>query len=663
MRSADVKAIAYCMNKSKLEGNGAIVFLGAGASKSANIPLAGEICQYIITEYPENPNLKKLSSNQKKNYLKIMDCLSPAERKEIFRKCIDNAHMSMTYLYLAQLLKEKYVEYILTVNFDDLMIKGAAYLGEFPPIYDLPVLRELNTTVPDKGSIIYLHGRYNCVWQLNTKEEMSLVNGACPALFRSIMDRPWIFIGYSGNDLVFSHIKKLGRFDKNLYWITPDKKYLSNKVTSFLEKLNSNCFLCDKMTSDDFMVKLHQELKIQRHPLPIQRPFSYLSNFINSIELPEEGSIESSVIEMLSNTQLKVAEIAISIECRPLFEQIEKFTQMDIPPSVSDIEKLTQDAILLPYERLYQDFAEIYMQLGIYFLQNKHYPQSLKFLTDAVRFNPFDPKVHIYVGKILAEYGKLTKDINLYKESIDAYQNAVELDPNLWQAYAYWANTLRELALKTRDKVLFWQSLELFGKSAVINPDNGWIYHEWGNCWLGLARLHQEEKFYRESFMKFAKSIEIDPSQPATYLNWGNALQGLATLSNDKNLFVEAVNKYRLAIKADPEFIIGYQNLAFLLLHLSVTEENEEFGKEGSELLLKSINMGGSYYRFACHFAENNDKKNALYYLNLSVDKKELMLEAVMTDERWVPYQQDPEFIDIMKKIKLHPIYPSNEID
>lgn len=213
MQEKTIDELAYLIKNSKEKP---IVFLGAGASKSGRIPLASDIVKDILKNFKDNPTVKKDTNN---TYTSLMNCLLPDERNTLLKLYIDKAKINVTHIYLAQLINKGFIDYVLTVNFDNLMLRALALYNIYPPTYDMAILKDLTTSTFHKKSVVYLHGQHHGLWLLNTDEEMKKVKEVIPPILNSIKDRPWIFIGYSGNDPIFQHVKSLGRFDKGLFWV------------------------------------------------------------------------------------------------------------------------------------------------------------------------------------------------------------------------------------------------------------------------------------------------------------------------------------------------------------------------------------------------------------------------------------------------------------
>ncbi len=146
METTSIKQLAYFMKQAKKENlPSPIFFLGAGASKSGEIPLANEIIADILDRYANNPSIKSLGTEEK-TYPKLMECLGPTGQNKLLKEYIKSSKINVTHIYLAQLMQHGYADYVLTVNFDNLMLRALALLNEFPATYDMAILKDITTT-------------------------------------------------------------------------------------------------------------------------------------------------------------------------------------------------------------------------------------------------------------------------------------------------------------------------------------------------------------------------------------------------------------------------------------------------------------------------------------------------------------------------------------
>jgi hypothetical protein len=88
-----------------------------------------------------------------------MAALSPDERHEIIARYVDCAKVNWAHICIAQLVKEGYVDRILTTNFDPLVIRAAALLGPLPAVYDLASSR-FDAERIHSPALVYLHGQH-----------------------------------------------------------------------------------------------------------------------------------------------------------------------------------------------------------------------------------------------------------------------------------------------------------------------------------------------------------------------------------------------------------------------------------------------------------------------------------------------------------------------
>lgn len=284
MTEGQVDYIAHLLKEAKdKQYNKPIVFIGAGMSVTGGIPSAGEIAKEILAKYKDNPKIKKLSKEDK-TYTNLMACLTTAERNALLNHYIDEAKVNVGYIYLAHLIKEGYIDYVLTVNFDNLILRAMAMYNMFPPTYDLSILKDLTTDRIEKQSVTYLHGTHRGLWMLNTDTELKKISKICSPFLNKIADRrTWIVLGYSGEDKVLDHIADLGSFTNDLYWVTyKDNDPIDRVKERLLEQDNSHSYIVKGYDADSFMLKLHSEVGLKT-PDILDTPFTTLKNTINSI--------------------------------------------------------------------------------------------------------------------------------------------------------------------------------------------------------------------------------------------------------------------------------------------------------------------------------------------------------------------------------------------
>lgn len=499
MKYEHIEDLAYYMKQAKENGqNKPIVFLGAGASKTGNIPLANEIVEKIKKEY-DTPKIKRLDETEI-TYAKLMECLAPFERNSLLKSYIDNGKINVTHLYLAHLMKEDYIDYVLTVNFDNLMLRALSLYNIFPPTYDMAVLKDLTTTTFEKGSVVYLHGQHHGLWLLNTQEEMAKVNTVIPPILNKLADkRPWIFIGYSGEDPIFNHIINLGRFDNGLYWIQYKDICPSDKVCNgLLKKENTNAFVIKDYDSDSFMVGLSNKLGLSQ-PDIINKPFSALKEQLENIRDIDDEKQYKDVKERLEISKKHVNKA---------IEQFEKGSISNVEDRQTDIsfDLLKKELITLQLETKYDsefsDKIEMYSKNSI--VQNSS--ELKEILTQAI----------LNFGSDLEEKGQKL-------ESLGQINRAINFNPNYSKSYNY-------RGVYYTDSNNLDQALKDFQLAYKM----GYNSYNLSCCYALLNDKSNALKYLEETLEKKQESIEhIEKDK-----DWDN-------LRNDAE-FISLLDKYRI---------------------------------------------------------------------------------------------------------------------
>ena len=614
MKTITIKELAYLLKQAKKKGEPQpIFFLGAGASKSGNIPLAQEIVNDILKVHADSPFIKKLQESER-TYAKLMECLQPFERSELLKGYIDNAKINVTHIYLAQLLNVGFVDYVLSVNFDNLMLRALSLYNEFPATYDMAILKDLTTTTFRERSVVYLHGQYHGLWLLNTADEMGKVNSTLPRIFDSIKNkRPWILIGYSGSDPVFEHIKKLGRFDNGLYWVGYKENEPSANVKEFLDSVNINAHFIKGYDSDAFMLKLNESLGLGQ-PQILDKPFSCLKDMINNINDINEEEHFKGVKERLEIAKKDVENSITQFEMKEPI-QIEQ-NEFDVDKLKKDIINLliSEDYNLVQIERIEEKAFELKddgvnsLLSGLYsdwgtdlgeLAQTKEgkdaedlYHQAFEKFQKAVEIKP-DKHEALYnwgidLGNLAqTKEGKDAED--LYHQAFEKFQKAVEIKPDKHEAFNNWGNFLGKLAQTKEGKDaedLYHQAFEKFQKAVEIKPDFHDAFNNWGTDLGNLAQTKEgkdAEDLYHQAFEKFQKAVEIKPDEHDALYNWGTYLGELAQTKEGKDaedLYHQAFEKFQKAVEIKPDEHDALYNWGNFLGELAQTKE----GKDAEDL-------------------------------------------------------------------------------
>jgi tetratricopeptide (TPR) repeat protein len=523
------------------------------------------------------------------------------------------------------------------------MLRALSLFNEYPSTYDMAILKDLTTTTIKEKSIVYLHGQHHGLWLLNTEEEMQKVNTTVPRIFDSIKNkRPWIFIGYGGNDPVFKHIKNLGRFDNGLFWVTYNNHDPNEFVKEFLEKPNTNAMQIKGYDSDSFMIKLNNELGIDQ-PLIINKPFTCLRKMLENIVDVEDDEHFIGV-----NERLKISKEQVDVGINQFEEGIIASTEEII--TRSKINLIKKEIINLRLKEEYPDDRIDKLNENIILLKDIELNNSLAELI----FNKGCDLTEIARNKEGIESEKL------YYIANEHFEKAIEIKPNYDKAFFNWAFNLGNLARLKNGKdaeILFLQAFEKYSMALKINPNDYEILDNWGIdlcCLADMKRGKEADELYKLAFEKYQKSIERKPESIIALSNWGTQLAILAKSTNGKeaeSLYYQAFEKFQKAIHIKPQSLDVYNNWAnFLRLSAEAKEgkEAESLFHKAITLLHKAIEYGSGSYNLSCTYASMGDKENALKYLSMSLRNNEIDTKFIENDEDWKEFLEDAKFRNLL---------------
>ena len=293
--------------------------------------------------------------------------------------------------------------------------------------------------------------------------------------------------------------------------------------------------------------------------------------------------------------------------------------------------------------------------------------QSFEKFQKAIEIKPDNHEAYNNWGLSIGNLAK-TKEgkeaEELYHLSFEKYQKAIEIKPDNHEVYNNWGIDLGNLA-KTKEgkeaEEFYHQSFEKYQKAIEIKPDLHEAFYNWGLTLGNLARTKEgkeAEELYYQSFEKFQKGIEIKPDNHEAYNYWGLSIGNLAKTKEGREaeeLYYKSFEKYQKAIEIKPDIHEAFYNWGTDLGNLAKTKEGkeaEELYFQSFEKLQKSLELGGKCYNLACWYALKDNNKEALFYLDLSLTKKEILVQFVENDNDWKKFLLDMEFINILNKYR-----------
>ena len=230
------------------EGKEPVVLLGAGASVTSGVPLAGDIAMQAIRwgmamqqgRQPRDPRIRDTDAraflesqpwyetgiSTEVLYQNAMQLVSsPRERRRDFLMEMLNtvSEPSSGYKELAALVKRRHIKTILTTNFDD-RFEAAYGSGPIIKVANRLDFRSISTS-PLYPQLIYLHGKAEHYMDRNTSGEVEELDEELVRRLSPILrDHPMIVVGYRGaepsimRDLILNQVEEGETFKQGIFW-------------------------------------------------------------------------------------------------------------------------------------------------------------------------------------------------------------------------------------------------------------------------------------------------------------------------------------------------------------------------------------------------------------------------------------------------------------
>lgn len=633
MRITSIKKIAAHLRILKEQHRSCILFLGAGASKSAGIPLAGELADILIED---SPYKDLLCDCDVKDYPSLMAELTPNSRKTFLREYINNAKLNQTHLYAAALMKAGYIDTVVTVNFDPLMLQALSVLNIFPSVYDMAISREFIIGGIEYPAVVYLHGQSHGFWQLNTQDEMPMALENIRNLFSDITSsRSMIVVGYSGSDPVFNELAKIAKFEHGIFWVGyKDVEPLMKVKEELLDKHNKSPWLLGGFNSDEFFRELKNELKVPE-PNIINKPFSHLKE---TVQIINDFEIDSLKLPWTSNT-LKWINTAIEgFELGKGFQAIASASTDSIR-----IDNLIEKLKEIINEGTYNDVLGIEEVI----LQSNN--------GDAIRYLAY---IYYSWALKLSKLAKKGEAEILFQEVFQKYQKALKIKPDMHEAFLGWGDALVALAKIKQEITLFEEAFEKYSQSSEIEPNGYVIYLNWANALTEAAKLlNNDENLFNEAFKKYNSALIIKPDLFEGFVDWGNSLFDFAKSKGTKiEIFEEAFEKMYSAgkIKATNP-VINQMAVIVSNLYLLKAPSTLEFAEKAVNYFLDAVNKKSleQEYNIACMYSILQQKDKFLHHFEKSLINEANFLDHINTDTDLDNYRALPEFQSLIKKYRV----------
>ena len=471
------------------------LLIGAGCSVTAGIPIARDFVTEIEKRYPQKYRLA-----DPKIYPRCMRQLLPRERRDLIANYVDTALINWAHIAIACLIREGWVDRVLTTNFDPLVVRACALLNEFPAVYDLVASpRYKASDVPDKA-IIYLHGQRTGFVLVNTDEEATKYSeGLAPVFEDATQGRPCIVVGYSGeSDPVFNHLAGMSTFDEGLYWVGYKDSEPALHVRDALLKRFEGVYYVPGFDADGFFVTLARKLGVFPPDL-IAKPFTHLDDCLQTLtpEFTEPG--QDTPTEAYRGTRDLISQAIQRYEKKVVEDTEDAKREIDEASSLSVLQSLMMagdyDAVISEYEKAPQEASQEIRNLAA--------------------------RAHLLRGNALLERGQAAQGEEagrLLAEAIENYQAALAIKSDYHVALHNWGLALYEQAKRKAGAEadhLFEEACKKYEAAVKIKPDFHEALNNWGAA-LGqhAAMPHMAERSKEMFLLAKEKALEVERIKP-----------------------------------------------------------------------------------------------------------------------------------------------------
>ncbi|WP_165742046.1 TPR end-of-group domain-containing protein [Candidatus Thiosymbion oneisti] len=638
-------ALVWTLKEAVGQGKKCTLLIGAGCSVKAGIPTAAGFVEEIKEHYPS-----AYGQAAHKTYPHCMAALLPGESRDLIAEFVDRAKINWAHIAIAQLMKAGFVDRVLTVNFDPLVVQACALVGEFPAVYDFAASQLFKPAdIPEKA-VFHLHGQRSGFRLLNTEQEVKKHSEVLAPVFEDAgRGRMWIVVGYSGeNDPVFGHLAAIPQFDNELYWITFQDNEPSSQVRKHLLQPDKYAFYIKGHDADGFFVKLAQELGCFP-PDFVGRPFSHLRQMMELVADFDPPGQDAKLRVTASDW---------------IADAIARYEEGSEPvPAEQDAEqrRSQRSAVAAQTRFLAGDYAKA---------------SEIAADTPGEEMKGLDAWAHVMEGNDLSEQAETKRGAEadgLFAAAIEKYQAALAIKPDLHQALYNWGTALYRqaktkrgaeadrlfaaagekyqaaLAIKPDDHEtlnnwgivlskqaktksgaeadrLFAAAIEKYQAALAIEPDDHWALYNWGTALseqAGTKRGAEADELFAAAGEKYRAALAIKPDKYEALCNWGSALSEQAetkTGAEADGLFAAAVEKYQAALAIKPDKHEALNNWGSALLDQAGTKrgaEAEGLYRAAAEKLSRAEALAPGYaaYNLACLAALQGQEAEALSWL------------------------------------------------
>ena len=563
-------------------GGQCVVLIGAGCSKSAGIPLAGELIREVEQKLPNAH--KRVPEADRRNYNKVMAALTTNQRRGLLDPHIDAARVNWAHLALAQLFATGKVDRVLTVNFDPLLVRACAMAGLFPAIYDLATTERFREAHIAPRSLFYLNGQHTGFVTLNTEDELKRHHQRLRDIVHNTgTRRTWVVVGYSGDaDPLLDVLAEREIFEGGLYWVGHDRNPSSDLEKKLLGA-GKDAFYLGGQDADRFFTELAQRLGCFPPDLLV-RPFSHVQTLVTThIDFSTGGDSgryhEETLKRLIAKANAAMPEWKRDADVNAWLLAGEYQRVLDWYAGLSSRNDEDRSFAAWAHVDLGNRYAadapksvesNLPAARRLWAAAGEHFAQALAIKPDKheAAYNwgiALNAEARAIAPTDLAEARRL------WATSGKRYAQALTIKHDKHEAAHNWGGALSTEAQAVAPTDLaearrLWAAAgERYAQALAIKPDKHDAANNWGTALDAEARviaptsLTEARHLWAAASERFTQALAIKPDMHAAAYNWGNAkaieAQAVAptNLAEARRLWAAAAERYAQALAIKPD--------------------------------------------------------------------------------------------------------------
>lgn len=615
MSKYSVKDLALFLKKSKESGTPFVLFTGAGCSKSAGIPLAGELVDEINRDF--ELELKGLSKEDRQDYGKCMSVLVKEDRRKLISNYIKEAKINWTHIAIALLIEKGYFQRVLTFNFDNLLARSSGLLGLYPATYDLTTADlDLHNLIVEPA-VVHIHGQSHGFTLLNSDEETTKHAENLEHFIASTLNNsPTLFVGYSGYaDAFFPILEKKYTGQHRLFWSGRSEGAPEHLSNSLLKSYGNCAHYVQGEDSDIFFIELARALgcfppKIFENPYEhLLDELEYVTDF--PLDKNEHKDMFAEIKQQLTDDRNKYTARKV-VDTNALFIEGKYHEIIDFYNTTSDIDPKHVENVALAYD---------------------------------------------CIARQLIDSTEEFDYIDIYEKVLDYYTKATAVKGDMYLLYYNFGTYLCQLSLTINDldkrfsKIN--EGIEQIRLSIKLNSNYYWSLNN-----LGLLLLHfvryiddavQKEKYLLEAFELLRKAIKINSGEVNAYVVLASVFLEYSKQASRNSEKYKNINKalesLRTAHKIKPDDYNVIDGIGNVYLELYSVECKEEYLINALEVLKPlETKQPSKAYNLACVYALMGEFNECKDCLERAFSAGTLPLKSHMLEDRDLRHVHEEEW-------------------